>query len=89
MSAQYGGEVFYWRERDLEVDYILKLSGRVLAIEVKSGRAKETHSGLSAFLARNKEATRVVISNTRGAKNQKSLSLEDFFRTPELVMKKM
>ncbi|MDO8803375.1 MAG: ATP-binding protein [Elusimicrobiota bacterium] len=88
MAAQNGGEVFYWRERDLEVDYILKLSGKVLAIEVKSGRAKETHSGLSAFLARNKEATGIIISNTRGAKSQKSLSLEDFFQAPERVMGK-
>ena len=89
MAAQYGGEVFYWRERDLEVDYVLKLSGKVLAIEVKSGRAKETHSGLSAFLARNKEAKGIVISNTSGVKSQKSLSLEDFFQAPERVMKKM
>ena len=88
MAAQNGGEVFYWRERDLEVDYILKLSGKVLAIEVKSGRAKETHSGLSAFLARNKEAAGIIISNTRGAKSQKSLSLEDFFQAPERVMGK-
>lgn len=89
LAAQYGGEVFYWRERDLEVDYILKLSGKVLAIEVKSGRAKETHIGLSAFLSRNKEAKGIIISDTSGAKSQKSLSLGDFFRAPERVMKKM
>ena len=89
MAAQYGGEVFYWRERDLEVDYILKLSGKVLAIEVKSGRTKETHSGLSAFLTRNKEATGIIISNTRGGKSQKSLSLEDFFRAPEHILERI
>lgn len=75
--------------RFTEVDYILKLSGEVFAIEVKSGRTKETHSGLSAFLSRNREATGIVISNTRRVKSQKSLSLEDFFQAPERVMEKM
>jgi predicted AAA+ superfamily ATPase len=87
LAAQNGGEVFYWRERDLEVDYILKLSGKVLAIEVKSGRTKETHSGVSAFLARNKEAAGLLISNTHGAKGLPSITLEDFFRTPEKIFK--
>jgi len=89
MAAQNGGEVFYWRERDLEVDYILKLSGKVLAIEVKSGRAKESHSGLSAFLARNKEAAGLIIANTTKEKGQKTLSLQDFFLTPEQILEKM
>ena len=29
-------EVFYWREKDKEVDYILKKKNRIVAIEVKS-----------------------------------------------------
>lgn len=89
IAAQNGGEVFYWRERDLEVDYILKLGMKVLAIEVKSGRAKETNSGLSVFLARNKEATGLIIANTNKAKGQKSLSLENFFLAPERILEKI
>lgn len=87
MAAQHGGEVFYWRERDLEVDYILRISGKVIAIEVKSGRTKETHSGLSVFLARNKEASGLIITGTGKAKGQKSLSLQDFFREPDQILK--
>lgn len=89
MAAQNGGEVFYWRERDLEVDYVLKLGMRVLAIEVKSGRIKGTHSGLSAFLARNKEAAGIVIADTHKSKEQKNISLEDFLRTPELILERI
>ena len=38
-SAFTGGyEVFYWRERDREVDYIIKKKNRIAAIEVKSNR---------------------------------------------------
>lgn len=36
-NAFVGGyEVFYWREKDKEVDYILKKKNRIVAIEVKS-----------------------------------------------------
>ena len=42
-------EVFYWREQDVEVDFILR-GGRVLtALEVKSGRASAARSGLEVF----------------------------------------
>lgn len=42
-------EVFYWRERGREVDFVVK-SGRMLtAIEVKSGRAGESLPGMAHF----------------------------------------
>ena len=42
-------EVFYWRERNVEVDFIIR-GGRVLtALEVKSGRASAARSGLQVF----------------------------------------
>lgn len=45
-NAFIGGyEVFYWRERDKEVDYILKKKSRVVAIEVKSN-SRATNAGL-------------------------------------------
>ena len=40
-NAFIGGyKVFYWRERDKEVDYILQKKSRIVAIEVKSNREK-------------------------------------------------
>ena len=41
-------EVFYWRERDDEVDFILRKKGSVIAIEVKSTAEKKT-VGLEKF----------------------------------------
>ena len=50
VSASYTGrfEVFYWREGDLEVDYILKKGDRIVAIEVKSN-FEVFSKGLNAF----------------------------------------
>lgn len=42
-------ELFYWRESNREVDFVLKKGRMVVALEVKSGRAPLAHSGLVAF----------------------------------------
>lgn len=43
-------ELFYWREGDLEVDFILRKQNRLTAIEVKSGNTEGTaHKGTEAF----------------------------------------
>ncbi|MBI2160044.1 MAG: ATP-binding protein [Candidatus Rokubacteria bacterium] len=42
-------EVFYWRDRNKEVDFILRAGRRIIAIEVKSGRTREVQPGLAAF----------------------------------------
>jgi predicted AAA+ superfamily ATPase len=43
--------VSYWRERNQEVDFIVKAGRRLVAIEVKSGRAPLAHAGTAAFSA--------------------------------------
>jgi predicted AAA+ superfamily ATPase len=42
-------ELFYWRELNQEVDFIVRAGRTVVAIEVKSGRAPVAFSGLAAF----------------------------------------
>lgn len=42
-------EVYYWRERNHEVDFVVKAGRRLTAIEVKSGRAPLAHAGSAAF----------------------------------------
>lgn len=44
-------EVLYWRERDREVDFVLRRGRQVTAIEVKSGRRRDGLPGLAAFEA--------------------------------------
>jgi predicted AAA+ superfamily ATPase len=43
-------ELFYWRDRNREVDFVLRMGHTFVAIEVKSGRAREVQpGGLTAF----------------------------------------
>ena len=44
-------ELFYWRDRGQEVDFVLKAGPRLTVIEVKSGRAPQAHAGTAAFAA--------------------------------------
>lgn len=47
-SLTEGFMVYYWRERNMEVDFVLEKKGRVIGLEVKSVAAQTT-SGMSAF----------------------------------------
>ncbi len=58
---QLPGELFYWREKQAEVDFIYKYRGRLYAIEVKSGR-KKTSKGLGEFTARFPHAARLIVT---------------------------
>ena len=52
-NAAAGGqcELFYWRDGNQEVDFVLRSGRVVVGLEVKSGRALLAHSGLAAFSA--------------------------------------
>ncbi|MDE6112947.1 MAG: DUF4143 domain-containing protein, partial [Bacteroidales bacterium] len=55
-------EVFYWRERNDEVDFVLRRKGSVVAIEVKSNAAKHT-TGLDAFKRMYKPHTALIVGD--------------------------
>ena len=42
-------EVYYWRERNREVDFVVRAGTSLAAIEVKSRRSAETLPGMAAF----------------------------------------
>jgi uncharacterized protein len=42
-------KLFYWRDRNREVDFVVQAGRKVTAIEVKSSRAPDAHSGTAAF----------------------------------------
>ena len=58
---QLAGKLYYWREKNLEVDFVYKYRGTVYAIEVKSGRRKSS-KGLDAFMERFPSAKPVIIT---------------------------
>jgi hypothetical protein len=42
-------ELFYWRDRNREVDFVARAGSALTAIDVKSGRSRDTRLGLAAF----------------------------------------
>ncbi len=63
-------KLYYWREDDKEVDFILETPKDLWAIEVKSGRLR-TASGLSAFMKKYPDARPLVVGGD-------GILLEDF-----------
>ena len=72
-SAAEGFELYWWREGNAEVDYVLQRGSDISAIEVKSG-SESAQSGMGAFLSRYPEAKRIVVGG--GATG--AVDLEDF-----------
>lgn len=58
---QLPGELFYWREKNAEVDFVYQYQGTLYAIEVKSGR-KKTAKGLEAFLKHFPDARPIILT---------------------------
>lgn len=48
-AAAGAGELFYWREGNDEVDFVMRSGSVVAAIEVKSGRSRSRRAGMRAF----------------------------------------
>lgn len=55
-------EVFYWRERNDEVDFVLRRQGSSVAIEVKSNAAKRT-AGLDTFRRMFEPQTALIVGD--------------------------
>ncbi len=54
-------ELFYWRDRGREVDFVVRAGKRLVAIEVKSGRAPDTLAGMEAFSAAFKPKRTILV----------------------------
>lgn len=55
-------EVYYWRDGNDEVDYVVLEQGKIYAIEVKSGRKKSAR-GLEAFIKKFKAAIPLFVTS--------------------------
>lgn len=65
-------DLFYWRENNEEVDFVLRRADKVLAIEVKSGK-RQSNSGLSTFRQMYNPQHSLVVGG-------QALPLEDLFK---------
>jgi hypothetical protein len=68
-------ELFYWRERNREVDFVVQGGRALLAVEVKSRRVPKEHSGLSAFVRAFPTARPLLVGG-------EGMSVEEFLLTP-------
>ena len=67
-------DVYYWSERNREVDFVVPYEDRLFAIEVKSGRTRALH-GMEKFMDSHPSAVPLLVG-TGG------ISLEDFLSRP-------
>jgi hypothetical protein len=68
-------EVFYWREGNKEVDYILRRGKSVTAIEIKSGRVKDSFSGMDSFTTAFTPKQKIIVGI-------QGISIEEFLLAP-------
>jgi predicted AAA+ superfamily ATPase len=68
-------ELYYWRDRNQEVDFVVKAGRRLIAIEVKSGRAPMAHAGTAAFAAAFKPTRSLLVGGD-------GVALEEFLLRP-------
>ena len=67
--------LYYWREKNREVDFVIKYRDQLIAIEVKSGRNKGSLPGLASF-SKQFDPKRIILVGGDG------IALEEFFLTP-------
>lgn len=70
-----GIELFYWRDGNQEVDFVLKRGDTVVGIEVKSGRNRDSLPGTAAFM-REFHGSRSLLVGGQG------IPLQEFLENP-------
>lgn len=71
-SLSSGFKIYYWRERNDEVDFVLERRGKIIAIEVKSGEDQK-NTGLNQFQKQFDPEKILLIGKT-------GLSIEEFLQ---------
>jgi predicted AAA+ superfamily ATPase len=68
-------ELYYWRDLNEEVDFVVRAGRTVVAIEVKSGRAPNAFSGLETFSSQFKPQRTLLVGGD-------GIALEEFLIKP-------
>ena len=74
---QHGIEVYYWRQGNHEVDFIIQKGNKIVVVEVKSGKKRIALPGLELFRKKYKP-TKVITVGATG------INIENFLETPIL-----
>ncbi|MBI5853054.1 MAG: DUF4143 domain-containing protein [Planctomycetes bacterium] len=80
-NAAAGGELelSYWRDRNHEVDFVVRARRSVAAIEVKSGRERDARAGMDAFAAQHHPQKSLLVGGD-------GIPLADFLARPASSM---
>lgn len=65
----------YWRERNHEVDFVLRRGDALTALEVKSGARRQALPGMAAFAKAHPVTTKLLVGG-------QGIPLEDFLQAP-------
>lgn len=68
-------ELFYWRDRNREVDFVVRARRRLTAIEVKSGQTASTLPGMEAFASAFKPQRQLLVGGD-------GISVDEFLLRP-------
>jgi predicted AAA+ superfamily ATPase len=68
-------EVTYWRDRNQEVDFVLRRGKHLVGLEVKSGRGKNSLPGMEAFARQFKPQRQLLVGG-------QGIPLEEFLSRP-------
>jgi len=74
-TADADTKLFFWRERDKEVDFVIEHRGRLAAVEVKLASGSSTSAGLHEFCKRHPDAKPWLVGS-------ESLPLGEFLQQP-------
>ena len=77
MAGEGRCDVAYWRERNHEVDFILSRGKTLTALEVKSGRRRESLAGIDAFAAQFRPQRKLLVGG-------QGISVAEFLSKPVL-----
>jgi len=69
--------LYYWRERNREVDFVVRDGRQLTAIEVKSARARDARTGLTAFSDAFGRARKLLVGGD-------GIDVEEFLSKPAL-----
>ena len=68
-------EVFYWRDRNREVDFVARAGKSLVAIEVKSTRRRDALPGMTAFADAFRPTRKLLVGGD-------GIAIEEFLSNP-------
>lgn len=86
LVEQMNGKLYYFRDRDVEVDFILQFPGRLVAVQVVTGDIPKANHGLRIFKRRFPEAEMVTVGPFQPKGDIRVKYWIPFFKKPASIL---